>query len=393
MSDEFSFNSIPDLLKCDEILEFSLTSSPIHNWSPLLSDYVNLLEDQEKIYFPDPKAFTRQKDVSEQMRAILIDWLMELSTKFFLRRETVYLAISHIDRLLSQSRVNREDLQILSITCLHIASKSEEVAIPKLSHLLKTANIGKSPEIVLKLESRVLRSLHWQMYPITSLNFLNALLVEWDIYISTLYKNYIIYVNSLQNDRIRQQDQLNRRLVTFKQENTYSYRRFREIVQLLDACVLDFEVYQFKTWKIAAGILYVVCNKCFFGTGYELFWWNSLVFGNSCDGGIMVDHVHGLLENFLCRVFKIFSLDCLSDTLNYLSSYFDLQIDYELPPVCKFHSNIQENYENFLSFQSYTKNNKLFIFKHFSQKNNSKLYQNCGDLPVIPESCPKPLKL
>ena len=363
-----SFPSPPDqespLLLC---LESFQDSSPPHlpgSWAPLIPEYLNLLKSQDPAYSPDVLAFTRQKDLTVQIRATLVDWLMELSSKFFLKRETVYLAISHLDRLASRSKLSRADLQLLGVTCLHLASKSEEVTIPKLCHLLKAANVGRSSEIVLKLESWVLKSLDWQMYPVTYVHFMNTLLVEWDIYISSLYRSYILYVNALSGDRLRQQDLLNKRLITFKQENTYSYRRFREVMQVLDACMLDFGVYQFEDWKLAAGVLYVACNKSFFSTGYELLWWNSLVFGLEGRGGLMVEQVHLLLERFLCAVFKLCSLDGLTACLGHLSKFVELQFEYELPVICKVMPNVQENYENFLGFQTYCKHNKVFVSKY-----------------------------
>ena len=36
------------------------------------------------------------------MRAILIDWMMEVSNEFMLKKETLYLAINYTDRYLSK---------------------------------------------------------------------------------------------------------------------------------------------------------------------------------------------------------------------------------------------------------------------------------------------------
>jgi hypothetical protein len=336
-------------------------------WVPLITEYIDLLESKEQVYFPDCNAFTRQKDVTLQMRTILIDWLMDLSTKFFLKRETVYLSISHIDRLISLKNINRSDLQLLSLICLHLACKSNEVKIPKLNALFKSSHLSLPSVPLQKLETQILKTLSWKIYPLTSIEFLNVLLVEWDIFISISFNQYIFYISNLQHDKIKQQDLLNKRLITFKQENTYSYKRFREIVQVLDACILEFGFYKQKTWKMVASLLYVIGNRCFFNTSYELFWWNSLVLNSEYQNQseiLGVEMVHKLMESFLCKIFKIFSLDPLTESLNYLSRFIEFEYSYNLPSICKVQSNIQESYENFLSYQTHSLSNKLFILRN-----------------------------
>lgn len=43
----------------------------------------------------------RQRDINEKMRAILVDWLIEVHYKFKLNPETLFITISLIDRYLS----------------------------------------------------------------------------------------------------------------------------------------------------------------------------------------------------------------------------------------------------------------------------------------------------
>ena len=39
-----------------------------------------------------------QKDITPHMRAILVDWLIEVAEEYKLSSETLYLAVSYIDR-------------------------------------------------------------------------------------------------------------------------------------------------------------------------------------------------------------------------------------------------------------------------------------------------------
>ena len=49
----------------------------------------------------------KQEDVNEKMRAILVDWLVEVHLKFKLVPESLYLTVNLIDRFLEKEPVNR----------------------------------------------------------------------------------------------------------------------------------------------------------------------------------------------------------------------------------------------------------------------------------------------
>ena len=45
---------------------------------------------------------SKQSDINEKMRAILIDWLIEVHLKFKLLPETLFLTVNMIDRYLEK---------------------------------------------------------------------------------------------------------------------------------------------------------------------------------------------------------------------------------------------------------------------------------------------------
>ena len=53
--------------------------------------------------------------INELMRAILIDWLVEVHLKFKFVRETLYLNVNLIDRYLSKVKETRQRLQLLEL--------------------------------------------------------------------------------------------------------------------------------------------------------------------------------------------------------------------------------------------------------------------------------------
>jgi hypothetical protein len=79
---------------------------------------------------------TKQTEINEGMRSILVDWLVDVHKKFKLVPETLYLAINLIDRYLERQEVSRPRLQLVGVTSLLIASKYEDIYPPKLRNLV-----------------------------------------------------------------------------------------------------------------------------------------------------------------------------------------------------------------------------------------------------------------
>lgn len=63
-----------------------------------------------------------QKDVTANMRGVLVDWLVEVAEEYKLGSDTLYLTVSYIDRFLSLNTVNRQRLQLLGVSSMLIAS-------------------------------------------------------------------------------------------------------------------------------------------------------------------------------------------------------------------------------------------------------------------------------
>lgn len=63
-----------------------------------------------------------QKDITSNMRGVLVDWLVEVAEEYKLLSDTLYLAVSYIDIFLSLKTVNKQKLQLLGVTSMLIAS-------------------------------------------------------------------------------------------------------------------------------------------------------------------------------------------------------------------------------------------------------------------------------
>ncbi|XP_031498176.1 G2/mitotic-specific cyclin-2-like [Nymphaea colorata] len=119
---------------------------------------------------------SKQTDINHRMRAILVDWLIEVHHKFDLRHETLFLAVNLIDRYLSVENVMRKSLQLVGITGMLLACKYEEVYVPALEDFVIISDRAYSREDVLKMERSILNTLQFSLSVPTPFVFMRRFL-------------------------------------------------------------------------------------------------------------------------------------------------------------------------------------------------------------------------
>ena len=130
----------------------------------LVSEYVQdiyshlwYLETQNKI----PNGFLQGQKVSPWMRATIIDWLIQLQVGFTLLPETLYLTVAIVDRYLaSESEIPCDQLQLLAVTAMFIASKYEESTAPDVSAFAYITDYAFTIKDIIRMELKVLTTLN-----------------------------------------------------------------------------------------------------------------------------------------------------------------------------------------------------------------------------------------
>ncbi|XP_052306503.1 cyclin-A1-1 isoform X2 [Populus trichocarpa] len=113
-----------------------------------------------------------QKDINASMRAILVDWLVEVAEEYRLVPDTLYLTVNYIDRYLSGNVMNRQRLQLLGVACMMIAAKYEEICAPQVEEFCYITDNTYFRDEVLEMESTVLNYLKFEMTAPTAKCFL-----------------------------------------------------------------------------------------------------------------------------------------------------------------------------------------------------------------------------
>ena len=130
--------------------------------------YHNLLEEENEGI--ESKAeynyMKKQNEINEQMRSILIDWIIDVHCKFGFTDETLFMTISIIDRFLTSKKITRSKLQLLGVTALMISCKHEEIDLPKADDFIYITDNAYSRDEIFKMENDVLDTLNFSLlYP------------------------------------------------------------------------------------------------------------------------------------------------------------------------------------------------------------------------------------
>ena len=160
-----------------EIFKFNFSSSEdyiLHSGEYLNEIYSNLLLD-EKNLVPLYGYIQNQHDINEQMRAILIDWLVEVHYKFHLRDETLYQTVFIIDSYLSAFPILRAKLQLLGVAALFISCKQQEIYYPQIYELIDITDGAYVKEELVEMENHILKTLKFNIVSPTAIEFYNII--------------------------------------------------------------------------------------------------------------------------------------------------------------------------------------------------------------------------
>ncbi|KAG6613396.1 Cyclin B [Phytophthora cinnamomi] len=119
----------------------------------------------------------RQSDITSKMRAILVDWLVDVHYKYGLLPQTLHIAVLLIDRYLEKDlSVKRQRLQLVGVAAMFIASKYEEIYPPEAEDFVKITDNAYSREEVFQMEAKMLATLGYRVTFPTAFQFMKRFL-------------------------------------------------------------------------------------------------------------------------------------------------------------------------------------------------------------------------
>ena len=126
--------------------------------------YTNLIYDEKLCKLAINKDYmTVQMDINQKMRAILIDWIIEVHYCLHLKSKTLFQVVYIIDLYLSHKIIKRINLQLLGVASLLISFKSNEVNIPPLQQFIDISNGAYTKSELLDMEKEILKTLNFEI--------------------------------------------------------------------------------------------------------------------------------------------------------------------------------------------------------------------------------------
>lgn len=139
--------------------------------SQYVKDIYNYLHDLE-VQQAVRANYMQGYEITERMRALLIDWLVQVHSRFQLLQETLYLTVAILDRFLQVQPVSRRKLQLVGVTAMLVACKYEEMYAPEVGDFAYITDNAFTKSQILEMEQVVLKSLSFQLGRPLPLHFL-----------------------------------------------------------------------------------------------------------------------------------------------------------------------------------------------------------------------------
>jgi len=132
-----------------------------------VSEYAKEIHDNyllnEAKLLPSANYMSRQTDITPRMRAILIDWLVEVHQKFKMQPQTLYICVNILDRYLERKIVKRDELQLIGCAALWTASKIEEIYSPEVQDFVHISDRAFKRSDLLAMEGQLLNVLEFKL--------------------------------------------------------------------------------------------------------------------------------------------------------------------------------------------------------------------------------------
>ncbi|XP_033117939.1 G2/mitotic-specific cyclin-B3-like [Anneissia japonica] len=121
-------------------------------------------QKERELKFKITPYFEHQVEITTQMRAVLVDWLVEIQESFELNHETLYLAVKLVDHyLMHKKNVGRDILQLVGATALFISCKFDERSPPLLDDFKYICDDAYKRKDFIMMEMSILKTIGFDL--------------------------------------------------------------------------------------------------------------------------------------------------------------------------------------------------------------------------------------
>jgi hypothetical protein len=168
-----------------------------------LTDIFNNLNLEEKeLRKKEGMGLNLQYDINEKMRAVIIDWVIEVHNRFKLCSDSLFLSVTLIDRYLNKKTIKRKELQLLSVVSLLVACKCEEIFSPEIRDFVCIMDKSYEKEDIILMEKSLLKILKFEVTMPTALKFYEILSIKFSLNKIDFHFGFYLLELSLLNFKI-----------------------------------------------------------------------------------------------------------------------------------------------------------------------------------------------
>eukprot|EP00823_Brevimastigomonas_motovehiculus_P004215 TRINITY_DN271_c1_g2_i1.p1 TRINITY_DN271_c1_g2~~TRINITY_DN271_c1_g2_i1.p1 ORF type:complete len:524 (-),score=173.15 TRINITY_DN271_c1_g2_i1:627-2198(-) len=127
-------------------------------------------------------------------RRVIVDWMSQVGEEYKLTPQTIHMSVNYLDRILSRTPVPKTTLQLLSMCCILVAAKHEELEdkVPTLDDLNECASNAYTTDSIKQMEVQVLSALSWRLSDITIAHFLDFYLHQGIVFTDDLMDGKLV---------------------------------------------------------------------------------------------------------------------------------------------------------------------------------------------------------
>ncbi|KAJ8266688.1 hypothetical protein GJAV_G00133490 [Gymnothorax javanicus] len=192
---ELSAGSCMDASMRSQPEDEPLTAHDVLTVAEYAEEIYQHLRECEVKFRPKPGYMKKQPDITNSMRVVLVDWLVEVGEEYKLCAETIYLAVNYLDRFLSCMSVLRGKLQLVGTAAILLAAKYEEIYPPDVEEFVYITDDTYTKKQLLRMEHLLLKVLSFDMTVPTTHQFLRQFMVTEPVCTKT--ENLALYVAEL----------------------------------------------------------------------------------------------------------------------------------------------------------------------------------------------------
>ena len=160
------------------------------------NDYLDTYCREEKTleFKIKPNFMDNQIDINNRMRAIIVNWMIEVHDRFKLLPDTLFLSVIIFDRYMSVvNNIDKRRLQLVGVTSLLVACKYEEIFSPEIRDFVCILDRTYEREDLMEQENNILKVLKFEVTFPSSLRYYEILVIKFGIEEKNIhYGNYLL---------------------------------------------------------------------------------------------------------------------------------------------------------------------------------------------------------